>query len=143
MVTTTTNTTNVLPASNPNCATTQGSTCTACRRSFSLNSNQCVPLPNADDNCLNYVNFRCTICSIGLVLSPNAQCIIQNCQTMSPAGTCLQCNIGYSVTAQGTACSVVTVIANCNTSSNGVCTRCINGYYLNTSGQCQQTNANC
>lgn len=105
-----------------NCQTQNGATCSRCKYSYLLQNNKCVACP-ANATCTGTSSFTC--------------------------------NTGYKKNAAGTACvdqcgmqvwhpvlnKCVTPVCplNCkdiSCASQGYCTECENGYYLNNSGTC-------
>jgi hypothetical protein len=135
---------------NPLCNTIDTSTgaCLTCWSGYFLYNGACM-LPNsaqaslqqsADPYCTTWTNGLCSQCSTGFYYNNNqGKCQQQDplCRTFdTTSGNCLSCYSGYTLNSK-LKCQVAqkSEIANCHSSSKGLCVQCSPYFYLNN-GKC-------
>lgn len=111
------------------------------------------------DECIEYDDScQCKKCNdgYGAVTDPSTQievcvpCSLRNCKNCkgTEANDCTECLAGYFLyddeTGQNKICTGCQV-KNCKTCSEGgqTCQQCVDKYYLDSAGQCQQCGAGC
>ena len=87
-------------------------------------------------NSLNYEDSICTKCNRGYALSwDKKKCVkFPNCKKLSQdTSKCYECDRPYQLNSEGK-CKVST----CDSFSNGTCINCVDGFYLDSNGNCKQ-----
>ncbi|OMJ65974.1 hypothetical protein SteCoe_37346 [Stentor coeruleus] len=116
------------------------SVCEVCKLAYFLDGNGvCKACPNSCSSCLS--STLCTSCTSGHLLQAGI-CMItcpNNCKACS-SGICHTCDSGF--TLKNGICTINCPL-NCNTcDTNGKCSQCNNGFYINT-GNCYSCSNNC
>lgn len=118
--------------------------CTSCYPGYILLTGSCVIAPQVVNNCQKYASGICISCYSGYFLKLSV-CSPLNplCKTYNLTnGNCLSCYPGYTLTVG--LCSIAISDPNClSLSGNGGCLKCSKGFFLNTTGKCQQMNPLC
>lgn len=128
--------------------------CLACYIGYQLNStNNCVKSAiqtNSNPYCAQWQGTVCLKCAVGSIFNSKSICIVldPSCKTNNMVtGACLSCYSGYVLASNGT-CDLnqnqSVSDPNCNQfNTNGVCTKCSNGYYFNNLNVCIKIDDNC
>lgn len=99
--------------------------------------------PNADSNCLRCYGTYCLIC-VGGYTNQNGQCVrstnqIPDCISYSANGVCSQCQLGKSLSADGSSCNAISVPNCVMIDVNNKCAAC-NGTIFPVNNQCLSEN---
>ncbi|KAL4449711.1 hypothetical protein ABPG74_008084 [Tetrahymena malaccensis] len=125
--------------------------CTACQDNSSLIQGSCQQIPNC--SIINLTLGSCMQCSEGYYQNESQQCLPcdPSCTTCIEGDICATCAPGYSFLKQSFICTKCDLYASTQNCASCVqsdqiiqCTKCLDGYYLNTINQtCQPCPDNC
>lgn len=110
--------------------------CLVCNNNYFLYNSSCFPVSAPIANCVQYLSATaCSSCGKGYLLSGGTcqtqKTIIQYCQTYTPDGSvCTACIANYVLSYDGLSCVAATVVPNCQSYTNLLCSQC-SGTYIN------------
>jgi hypothetical protein len=103
---------------------------------------------NPNPLCAEWNGTICIRCSKGSIFDNNNMCFLQDayCRTFDgPTSTCKRCYTGYAL--QDGVCKLEEVKSvsdpNCNSFSNGKCSKCSAGFYFNAARVCVKIDDSC
>lgn len=135
----------------PNCKTYDLKTyvCNDCYAGYNLTNGSCAREnvnTTLQGNCAQWLDGVCTKCVDRAYYDINNDCVMASdlCKTFNSFnGYCTSCYSGFALNLTTGVCSPSSSAACAQTDSKNVCTKCIKGYYLDASSQCQAIDPQC